>query len=88
MTTRCSSGPPKGAEDGDDRSAAGAVTVGETLQGAGYATGYVGKFHVADEPRRDRAEHGFDENFGGSHAGNATASTSPATGSSTTTSAP
>jgi arylsulfatase A-like enzyme len=66
-------GPPEGREDEDVVLPAGATTVAETLQGAGYATGYVGKFHVAKNPDAIVTEHGFDENFGGGHAGNATA---------------
>ncbi len=66
-------GAPEGREDGDIVLPPDAVTVGETLQGAGYSTGYVGKFHVAKNPEEIVAEHGFDENFGGGHAGNATA---------------
>ncbi len=66
-------GAPEGREDGDVVMPPDAVTVGETLQGAGYSTGYVGKFHVAKTPEEIVAEHGFDENFGGGHAGNASA---------------
>jgi arylsulfatase A-like enzyme len=66
-------GPPQGREDGDVVLPPHAITVGETLQGAGYKTGYVGKFHVAKSPEEIVAADGFDENFGGSHAGNATA---------------
>ena len=66
-------GVPEGREDEDVVIPDDATTVAETLQGAGYATGYVGKFHVAKNADEIVAEHGFDENWGGGHAGNATA---------------
>lgn len=64
-------GPPQGLPNGDDALPPNAYTVGDALQGAGYATGYFGKFHVtatADEITKD---FGFGENWGGSSAGNA-----------------
>ncbi|MER5475946.1 sulfatase [Streptomyces sp. NPDC002734] len=62
-------GPPQGLPDEDVALPAAAVTVGERLQGAGYTTGYLGKFHVAATPSDITALHGFDENVGGTHAG-------------------
>ncbi|WP_151770017.1 sulfatase [Streptomyces abyssomicinicus] len=62
-------GPPQGLPDEDVALPAEAVTVGERLQGAGYTTGYLGKFHVAATPSDITAQHGFDENIGGTHAG-------------------
>lgn len=47
-------------------------TIGETLQQAGYATGYSGKFHVAGSAEEIVASHGFDENWGGSQNSHAT----------------
>lgn len=47
----------------------GYTTVGETLQQAGYATAYAGKFHVAATPEEIVASHGFDENWGGFNTG-------------------
>lgn len=66
-------GPPQGLPDGRVALPDEAVTVAETLQTAGYATGYVGKFHVTRSADDIVAEHGFDENWGGSQAGNASA---------------
>ncbi|WP_329204515.1 sulfatase [Streptomyces sp. NBC_00683] len=62
-------GPPQGLPDQDVALPAEAVTVGERLQGAGYTTGYLGKFHVAATPTDITTVHGFDENIGGTHAG-------------------
>lgn len=44
-------------------------TLGETLQAAGYATVYSGKFHVAANPEEIVASHGYDENWGGTNTG-------------------
>ena len=41
------------------------VTVAEALQTGGYATGYVGKWHLGPDPR----SQGFDENLAGSKRG-------------------
>ncbi|HET7691294.1 MAG TPA: sulfatase-like hydrolase/transferase [Nocardioidaceae bacterium] len=60
------------AEDGRTAILKSHVTVGETLQNAGYATGYVGKFHVAASADEITLEHGFDENWGGSQNSHAT----------------
>ncbi|RMI44292.1 sulfatase [Streptomyces triticirhizae] len=62
-------GPPQGREDGATALPAEAVTVGERLQDAGYTTGYVGKFHVTRTGEDITALHGFDENLGGTNAG-------------------
>ena len=40
-------------------------TIAETLAGAGYRTGFVGKWHVSDDPRT----RGFEVNAGGNKAG-------------------
>ena len=60
------------AEDGRTAVPVGYTTIGETLQGAGYATGYSGKFHVAGSADEIVASHGFDENWGGSQNSHAT----------------
>ena len=62
-------GPPQGLPNGKDALPGATTTVGETLQGAGYDTGYVGKFHVTNTPADITAQHGFDENLGGTSAG-------------------
>lgn len=62
-------GPPQARPDGDVSLPDEAVTVAETLQDAGYATGYVGKFHITRTAAEVTASHGFDENWGGTHAG-------------------
>lgn len=48
---------------------ADAVTLAEALQGAGYATGFVGKWHLGDTPADAPTAHGFDLNRGGWGAG-------------------
>jgi arylsulfatase A-like enzyme len=60
------------AEDGRTAIPVGYTTLGETLQHAGYATGYSGKFHVTASAAEIVSSHGFDENWGGSQASNAT----------------
>src|SRR5829696_1448560 len=60
------------AEDGKTAVPENYTTLGETLQGAGYATGYSGKFHVAGSAEEIVASHGFDENWGGSQNSHAT----------------
>jgi arylsulfatase A-like enzyme len=60
------------AEDGRTAIPVGYTTLGETLQHAGYATGYSGKFHVTGSADEIVSSHGFDENWGGSQASNAT----------------
>ena len=60
------------AEDGRTAIPVGDTTLGETLQNAGYATGYSGKFHVAASAAEIVSSHGFDENWGGSQVSNAT----------------
>ncbi|MFB8116956.1 sulfatase [Streptomyces sp. NPDC055962] len=62
-------GPAQGRADGATVLPDEAVTIGERLQGAGYATGYAGKFHVSRSGADIVAQHGFDENFGGTNAG-------------------
>jgi len=44
------------------------VTIAEALKEAGYATGYVGKWHLGNEPYTPEAQ-GFDVNVGGCHMG-------------------
>jgi arylsulfatase A-like enzyme len=59
------------AEDGRTAIPVGYTTLGETLQHAGYATGYSGKFHVTASAAEIVSSHGFDESWGGgpnSHA--------------------
>ncbi|MCY4727963.1 sulfatase-like hydrolase/transferase [Nocardioides sp. STR2] len=60
------------AEDGRTAVPVGYTTIGETLQRAGYATGYSGKFHVAGSAEEIVSSHGFDENWGGSQNSHAT----------------
>ena len=60
------------AEDGKTAVATSDVTIGETLQNAGYRTGYAGKFHVTGSIDEITTSHGFDESWGGSSASNAT----------------
>ena len=60
------------AEDGRTAIPVGYTTLGETLQHAGYATGYSGKFHVTASAAEIVRRHGFEENWGGSQASNAT----------------
>ena len=50
------------------------VTIAEALKGAGYATGYVGKWHLATSGTADRRQYypdrqGFDINIGGDNNG-------------------
>jgi arylsulfatase A-like enzyme len=59
------------AEDGRTAIPVGYTTIGETLQNAGYTTGYAGKFHVTGSIDEIVQSHGFDESWGGgpnSHA--------------------
>lgn len=44
------------------------VTVGEAFREAGYKTGYVGKWHLGEEPNLPE-KHGFDFNFGVNQTG-------------------
>jgi arylsulfatase A-like enzyme len=60
------------AEDGKTAIPVGYTTVGETLQGAGYTTGYTGKFHVTGSIDEIVTSHGFDESWGGSQNSHAT----------------
>lgn len=62
-------GPAQGRPDGSNALAPQAVTVGERLQDAGYTTGYIGKFHVTRSGADVTGLHGFDENLGGTGAG-------------------
>lgn len=76
--TGSASSPLKGvtqgrlAEDGKTAIPKSYTTLGETLQDAGYATGYSGKFHVTGSADEIVTDHGFNENWGGSQASNAT----------------
>ena len=45
------------------------VTVAEVLQDAGYATGFMGKWHLGDPPTHGPEQQGFDVNIGGYSAG-------------------
>ncbi len=62
-------GPAQGLAGGDDALPTSTITHAETLKTAGYATAYVGKFHVTDNAGNITAAHGFDQNFGGGTAG-------------------
>jgi arylsulfatase A-like enzyme len=44
------------------------VTLAEALRGAGYSTGYFGKWHLGDAPNTPESQ-GFDVNVGGTGAG-------------------
>ncbi|MEN1680763.1 MAG: sulfatase-like hydrolase/transferase [Planctomycetota bacterium] len=46
-----------------------AITLGESLQAAGYTTAHFGKFHVAQTEADITAEHGYDFDFGGGTSG-------------------
>ncbi len=48
------------------------VTIAEVLQGAGYRTVHVGKWHLGNtgDPEADPRNQGFDVNIGGNHKGN------------------
>jgi arylsulfatase A-like enzyme len=52
------------------------VTLAEALREAGYATGYVGKWHLGDHPYFPEAQ-GFDSNVGGHGAGHPVSYFSP-----------
>ena len=76
-------GAKQGDPTGDAVLPAQTQTVAETLDRAGYATGYVGKFHIARNLGEITTIHGWDENWGGSHAGARRRTTPPAVGSTT-----
>jgi arylsulfatase A-like enzyme len=44
------------------------LTIGEAFRGHGYATGYIGKWHLGEEPYLPVSQ-GFDTNFAVNHAG-------------------
>jgi len=60
------------AEDGRTAIPVSYTTVGETLQDAGYTTGYTGKFHVTGSIDEIVDSHGYDESWGGSQNSHAT----------------
>ncbi|MEV6313091.1 sulfatase [Streptomyces sp. NPDC051840] len=62
-------GPAQGRADGANALPNDASTIAERLQDVGYTTGYFGKFHVSRSGADIVAQHGFDENFGGTNAG-------------------
>ncbi|MFG3690846.1 sulfatase [Micromonospora sp. NPDC047740] len=64
-------GASQGLPDGDDALPGEAYTVGEALRDVGYATGYVGKFHVTKTADQITTDFGFEENLGGSNSGHA-----------------
>lgn len=45
------------------------VTIAEVLRAAGYATGFLGKWHLGDPPTHGPLQQGFDVNVGGYGAG-------------------
>jgi arylsulfatase A-like enzyme len=60
------------AEDGRVAVPTDFPTFAETLQGAGYRTGYAGKFHVTGSIAEIVQAHGFDESWGGGPSSHAT----------------
>ncbi|GAA1909979.1 sulfatase [Nocardioides lentus] len=62
-------GPPQGRQDDRLVLPDDAVTLGEAMQGAGYATSWTGKFHVTRFAEDVVSDHGFDLNLGGTRAG-------------------
>jgi arylsulfatase A-like enzyme len=60
------SGQPEGSHIGLPLSQ---VTIGDVLQGAGYTTGMVGKWHLGMAPQFHPFKRGFDEFFGFLHGG-------------------
>lgn len=46
----------------------GEATIGEVMRGAGYSTGYIGKWHLGGEGESPR-EHGFDVSIAATRAG-------------------
>ena len=66
-------GPRQGDATGDDALPASTQTVAETMDAAGYSTGYIGKFHVTHTVADITSVHGWGENWGGSPSANATA---------------
>lgn len=62
---------PIGANNDDPRVRIPAreQTLGELMQGAGYATGLVGKWHLGGSPAASPMRNGFDEFFGFMHEG-------------------
>jgi arylsulfatase A len=40
------------------------VTIGEALKTAGYATSYIGKWHLGDQEKHNPIHHGFDDYYG------------------------
>ena len=45
------------------------ITLGETLQAAGYITAHIGKFHSTNQTNDIENSHGFDFNIGGNSSG-------------------
>lgn len=45
------------------------ITMAEALKAAGYRTCHIGKWHLGNDPELGPRAQGFDENFGGSMAG-------------------
>lgn len=46
------------------------ITLAEALKGAGYHTGFIGKWHIGDPPEAGPKQQGFDVNIGGYNTGN------------------
>ena len=67
-------GPSQGLPTGTDAIPNNAITYAEVLQQQGYTTAHFGKFHVVEAGTNAASDivnyHGFDENYGGSSAGN------------------
>jgi len=46
------------------------ITIAEALKQGGYATGFIGKWHIGNPPTTGPKQQGFDVNIGGYNAGN------------------
>ena len=63
-----SDGRPLRTPANRDALPASLTTLAESLRGAGYATGFVGKWHLGGEGSLPQ-DHGFESNVGGDHRG-------------------
>jgi len=67
-------GAASGLPTGEDQIPSSAITLAETLKGAGYTTAHFGKYHIGNPASSSLAngplQQGFDANFGGNGTGN------------------